>query len=133
MKSPLSSKLMTLMTAMLLATSAFAAGAAHKGSLEVSDPILVNGKQLTAGNYAVVWEGDGPDATLHIMQGKKEIATAPCKVVVLDQKAPQDAAEVRTGSEGRELTAVRFSGQKYQLNLAGESDQAQMKSGASTK
>jgi hypothetical protein len=127
MKFSLCSKLITLMTAMLLATSAFAAGAAHKGNLEVSDSILVNGKQIPPGTYTVVWNGDGSNASLHIMQGKKELAAAACKVVPLDQKASQDAAEVRTDSEGKSLTAVRFAGQKYQLDLTGEGNQAQMK------
>lgn len=133
MKSSLLSKFMTLMTAVLLATGAYAAGAAHKGSLEVSDPILVNGKQVPPGNYTVVWDGDGPDANLHIMHGKKEIATAPCKVVALDRKASEDAAEVKSGAAGKELSALRFSGQKYQLDVAGETSQAGMKSGSSVK
>jgi hypothetical protein len=127
MKSPLFSKCMTLTTAVVLGASAFAAGASHKGSLEVSDPVLVNGKQLTPGIYTVVWDGEGPDTSLHIMKGSKEIATAPCKVVALDQKASQDAAEVKTNSGSRELTAVRFSGQKYELDVAEDGSRAQMK------
>jgi Protein of unknown function (DUF2911) len=127
MKSPLFSRLMTFMTAALLATSAFAAGAAHKGTLEVSNPVMVNGKQLPPGNYTIVWDGDGPETSLHIMKGKTEVATAPCKVVALDRKASEDAAEVKTSSAGRELSAVRFSGQKYELDLAGDASQAQTK------
>jgi hypothetical protein len=133
MKSPLLSKVMTFITAVLLAASAFAAGASHKGTLEVADSVLVNGKQIAPGSYTVVWDSDGPDTSLHIMKGNKEVATAPCKVVALDQKASQDAAEVKTSSEGRELSAVRFSGQKTQLDIAGETGTAQMKSGNSVK
>lgn len=133
MKPPRFSKFMMLMMAMLLAASAFAAGALHKGSLQVVDPILVNGKEIAPGNYTVVWEGEGPDTSMHIMQGKKEVATAPAKVVPLDQKASQDAAEVNTSSAGRELSAVRFSGQKYQLDLTGGAGEAQMRSGNSVK
>lgn len=127
MKSPLFSRFMTLMTAVLLAASAFAAGASHKGTLEISDPVLVNGKQIAPGTYTVVWDGDGPDTSLHIMKGGKEVATAPCKVVALDQKASQDATEVKTNSGSRELSAVRFSGQKYELDVAQDASQAQMK------
>ncbi|HEY6307534.1 MAG TPA: hypothetical protein VI488_13865 [Candidatus Angelobacter sp.] len=127
MKSPLFSKLMTFMTAALLATGAFAAGVAHKGTLEVSNPVMVNGKQLPPGTYTIVWDGDGPDTSLHVMKGKTEVATAPCKVVALDQKASEDATEVKTSSAGRELSAVRFSGQKYQLDITGDSSRAQMK------
>ncbi len=133
MKSAVFSKFMTLMTAVLLATGAYAAGAAHKGNLDVTNPIVVNGKQVPPGNYTVVWDGDGPEANLHIMQGKKEIAAAPCKVVALDRKASEDAAEVTSSAAGRELTALRFSGQKYQLQVSGETSQAGMKSGNSVK
>jgi hypothetical protein len=127
MKSSVFSNLMTLLAAVILAASAFAAGAAHKGTLEITDTVLVNGKQLLPGTYTVVWDGEGPDTSMHIMQGKKELATAACKVVTLDKKASQDAAESKTDSAGKELTAVRFSGQKYELDLTGESGQAQMK------
>ena len=131
MKPSLFSKIITLMTAMLLAAGAFAAGAAHKGNLQITNPIQVNGKQLPPGEYTIVWNGDGPETSLHIMQGKKEVATAPCKVVALDQKASQDAAETKNGPGGKELTAVRFSGQKYELDIAEGTSQA--KSGNSVK
>jgi hypothetical protein len=127
MKFSLFSKLITSITAVVLATSAFAAGAAHKGTLEISDSVLVNGQQLSPGSYTVVWDGEGPDSNLHIMKGKKEVAAATCKVVSLDQKASQDAAELKTDSQGKELTAVRFAGQKYELDITGESSRAQMK------
>jgi hypothetical protein len=132
MKSPLLSRFMTLITAVLLTASAFAAGASHKGTLEVADPVMVNGKQLAPGIYTVVWDSDGPQTSLHIMKGSKEVAAAPCKVVTLDQKASQDATEVKTGSDGRELSAVRFSGQKTELDIAGETGTA-MKSGNAVK
>ena len=133
MKFSLFSKFMTLITALLLAAGAYAAGAAHKGSLQVSGPILVNGTQIPPGSYTVVWDGEGPDTSLHIMQGKKEVASAPCKVVALDQKASEDAKELKSSAAGKELTALRFSGQKYQLDVAGEPSQAEMKSGSTVK
>jgi hypothetical protein len=128
MKSSLFSKLITLMTTMLLSAGAFAAaGAAHKGTMEVSGPIMVNGKQLPPGTYTIRWDGDGPDTNLHVMQGKKEVAAAPCKVVFLDQKASRDEAETTKDSEGTQLTAVRFAGQKYELDLTGTTGQGQGK------
>jgi hypothetical protein len=124
MKFSLFSKLTVLITAIMLAGSAFAAGPAHKGTLEIADTVLINGKQLPPGVYTVVWDGEGPDTSMHIMKGKKEVATAGCKVVSLDQKASQDAAEVTTDAAGRELSAVRFAGQKYELDVTGTGSQA---------
>src|SRR5262245_54790684 len=111
MKSSLSSKLITLATAVLLTASAFA-GTTHKGSLQISDPVQVNGKQLPAGDYTVTWSGDGPNVNVSITRSGKVLATAAAKVVTLDQKSSQDAAEVKNGVTGsRELITLRFSGQ----------------------
>ena len=65
--------------ALLLATSVFAA---NKGSMQVTDPITVNGTQLSAGNYTVKWDGDGPNVELNIMRGKNVVATVPARMVI---------------------------------------------------
>jgi hypothetical protein len=127
------SKVMALTVVTLLATTAFAGGAEHKGSFQVNDPVQVNGKQLKPGDYTVSWEGEGPAVNLHIMRNGKEVATAPATVVHLDQKASQDATEVRGTASDRQLSALRFSGKKYELNIGSESSQAQSKSGNSIK
>ena len=54
--------------ALLLATSVFAA--TNKGSMQVTDPLTVNGKQLPAGDYTVKWDGAGPNVELNILSGK---------------------------------------------------------------
>jgi hypothetical protein len=134
MKFSLFSKLTTVMTAMLLATAAYSASPVHKGSLTVSEPIQVNGTQVPPGEYKVTWEGEGPETSVHILNGKKEVASAPCKVVALDKKVSQDESEVKSTSTGtKELTALRFSGQKYQLDIPETASQAEMKSGSSVK
>jgi hypothetical protein len=131
MKSPLFSKFITLAIAVLLTTSAFA-GAAHKGNLQVSDPVQVNGKMLPAGDYTVTWSGDGPNVNVNIARGSKVLATVAAKIVTLDQKASEDAAEVKNSSTGsRELLALRFSGQKTQLEITGDGGQG--KAGDSVK
>ena len=67
------SKGLLLGLALLLATSGFAA---NKGSLQVDDPVTVNGKQLAAGEYTVKWDGAGPNVELNIMKGKN--VSPPC-------------------------------------------------------
>ncbi len=118
MKSGFFSKLMSLVTVTMLATAAYAAGAVHKGSLQVADAVQVNGKQLPPGDYTVTWEGEGPNVDLHFTKGNREMATAQATVVALDKKASDDAAETSKGSSGmRELTALRFAGRKYELDV----------------
>jgi hypothetical protein len=126
MKLSLNSKLITLALALMLATSAFAASDTHKGNLQVFDPVQVNGKQLSAGEYQLKWEGNGPDVQLSISQGKNLVATVPAHVVELPKSAPDSAAVVNNHEDGtKSLAQVRFSGKKYALSIGTESASAE--------
>jgi hypothetical protein len=105
---------------MALATLAYAAGAAHKGGLHITDPVQVNGKQLPAGDYTVTWEGDGPSVNLHISRDRKELASATAKVVPLNARVNSDTALVSNSQGQRELTAMRFSGKQFELEITGD-------------
>jgi hypothetical protein len=116
------SKSLFLGLALLLATSAFAA---NKGSLQVQEPVSVNGTKLAAGNYKVEWEGTGPSVELSISQGKKMLAKVPAHVVDLDRPAPADSAVVKNNGDGtRTLSEVRFSGKKFSLAVGEEAAKA---------
>ena len=129
MKSSQLSKGLLLGLALLLATSAFAA---NKGSLQVSDPVTVSGKQLARGEYTVKWEGNGPNVELNILQGKKVVATTPARLIDLNRSADGDSAVVRKNDDGsRTLAEIRFAGKKYALALGNESAKAE--AGDSTK
>ncbi len=129
MKSSKLSKGLLLGLALLLATSAFAA---NKGSLQVSDPVTVSGKQLAPGAYTVKWEGNGPNVELNILQGKKVVATMPARLIDLNRSADGDSAVVRKNDDGsRTLAEIRFAGKKYALALGNESAKAE--AGDSTK
>jgi hypothetical protein len=128
MKSSLFSKIIIALLGLMLAGSAFAANASHKNSFQISSPAQVNGTQLPAGDYEARWEGTGPSVQVTITQGKKVVATVPAQVVDLSQAASDTEAEVKSNSNGgRELTALRFSGKKYALELGSESAKAQSK------
>jgi len=129
MKFSNTSKGLVLGLALLLATSAFAA---NKGSLQVSDPVTVSGKQLAPGAYTVKWEGNGPNVELNILQGKKVVATMPARLIDLNRSADGDSAVVRKNDDGsRTLAEIRFAGKKYALALGNESAKAE--AGDSTK
>ena len=129
MKSSKLSKGLLLGLALLLATSAFAA---NKGSLQVSDPVTVSGRQLAPGAYTVEWEGNGPNVELNILQGKKVVATMPARLIDLNRSADGDSAVVRKNDDGsRTLAEIRFAGKKYALALGNESAKAE--AGDSTK
>jgi hypothetical protein len=123
------SKKLVLGAALLMAASAFAA---NKGTLAVSSPVNVGGKQLSAGEYSVQWDGSGPNVQASIMKGKKVVATAPAHMIDLNQSAVSDSAVLRTNSDGsRELAQARFSGRKFALEFGEQGGAAA--SGASSK
>ncbi|HEY1262419.1 MAG TPA: hypothetical protein VGF06_02785 [Terriglobales bacterium] len=104
--------------ALLLTTTAFAA---NKGSLQISDPTSVAGKQLAAGDYTVQWEGSGPSVEVSILKGKKVVATVPARVTSLDQASSYNSAVVTKSSDGgRTLSQIRFSGKKFALQIGDE-------------
>jgi hypothetical protein len=120
MKFATVSKSVLLGLALLLASSAFAA---TKGSLQLTNPVTVNGTKLKPGDYRVQWEGTGPNVELSIMQGSNVLARVPAHVVELERPAANDAAVTRKDDSGsRSLTGVRFQGKKFALELGESSD-----------
>jgi hypothetical protein len=118
------SKGLLLGFALLLATSVFAA--TNKGSLQVTDTLTVNGKQLPAGDYTVKWDGAGPNVELNIMRGKNVVATVPAHMVDLDQSPNRDSLVTNVNSDGRKsLNEIRFGGKKFALAISAESAKAE--------
>jgi hypothetical protein len=123
MKFATVSKSLALAIAVLLASSAFAA---TKASLQLTNPVTVNGTTLKPGDYKVEWEGQGSTVELSIMQGKKVLAKAPAHVVQLESAAPNDAAvTVKNGSGPNTLAGIRFQGKKMSLELGETADTMQ--------
>jgi hypothetical protein len=115
MKFATVSKSLVLGLALLLASSAFAA---TKGSLQLINPVTVNGTTLKPGDYRVQWEGAGPNVELSILRGKNVVAKVPAHVVELQTPANNDAAVTHeNGSGPNTLTGVRFQGKKTALEL----------------
>jgi hypothetical protein len=114
--------------AILLASSAFAS---NKGSLQVREPLEVNGQQLAPGDYQLRWDGTGSNVEVSFMQGKKEVAKTSAKVVALDKASAYNSAVVNHASGKTTVSEVRFAGKKYALAI-GATEKAEM-SGSSTK
>ena len=99
---------------LLLAVGAFAA---NKGSMQILDPVNVNGKTLPAGEYSLQWDGTGQNVQVSILRGKKVVATAPAHLVDLDKSAQSNQALVKSSDGNRSLSEVRFEGKKYALQI----------------
>ncbi|HUO25015.1 MAG TPA: hypothetical protein VMU61_05065 [Candidatus Aquilonibacter sp.] len=116
MKFAAVSKGLILGLALMLASSALAA---TKGSLQLLDSVTVNGTQLKAGDYKLLWDGSSSNVEVSIMQGKKVLAKVPAKVVNLDAAAANDAAVTQKNNDGTSsLIGVRFSGKKFALDIS---------------
>jgi hypothetical protein len=102
--------------------------AAEKGSLKLFDPTLVNGVQLSPGDYTLQWEGTGNNVQLQIFQGKKVVATTTAALVQLKTPASQNLTSTKNaGNNAKALTEIEFRGKSYALaigNNAPESDVA---------
>ncbi|HXY09438.1 MAG TPA: hypothetical protein VEI52_16460 [Terriglobales bacterium] len=107
--------------ALLLATSAFAASDANKGSLTTMSDVTINGKVIPAGEYSLNWEGTGPNVQLNILKGKKVVATTPARRVDVNKSPASNAAVVTGNGDGsRSLSEVRLAGKKYVFVIGGE-------------
>ncbi len=115
-------KTVVLGLAVLLASSAFAS---NKGSLQVREPLEVNGQQLAPGDYQLRWDGTGANVEVSFMQGKKEVAKASAKVVALDKAYAYDSAVVDHSDGKARVSEVRFAGKKYALAI-GATEKAEM-------
>jgi hypothetical protein len=114
------SKSLVLGVALLLASSAFAATTA---SLQLSNPVTVNGTTLKPGEYKVQWDGNGPNVEVSILQGKNVVAKVSAHVVELQTPAANDAAVTRKSDSGpNSLTGIRFHGKKLSLELGENGD-----------
>jgi hypothetical protein len=114
------SKSLMLGSALLLATSAFAA---NKAQLHLQNATTVNGTQLKAGDYKLQWDGTGPNVELSILQGKNVVTKTSAKLVDLPSPASNDAAVVKKGDDGSSaLSGIRFEGKKYALEFGESGD-----------
>jgi hypothetical protein len=121
MKTTNLSKSLLLGAALLLTTSVFAAS---KGSLQLMDPITINGQSVKPGDYNLKWDGTGSSVQLSILKGSKVVVTTPAQVVNLANSPSNNSAVVKNNPDGsRVLSEIRFSGKKYALSLGGEATQ----------
>jgi len=125
MKLNNAAKTVVLGLAVLLATSAFAS---NKGTVQLRESFEVNGQQLAPGEYQLRWDGTGANVEVSFIQGKKEVAKAPAKVVALDKAYSDDSAVLEKTSGKTCISQIRFAGKKYVLDL-GATEKAEMGAG----
>lgn len=112
-----------LAAVVLVAGSAFANE--NKGSMELQNPTNVAGKQLNKGSYNLRWEGTGDQVEVKIYQGKNLVASAPAKVLKVENPISTNSAVVNRNADGTSsLAEVRFGGKKYALQIVNDGGSA---------
>jgi hypothetical protein len=102
--------------ALLVATTAFAANKANKGSINLDRPTTVIGHQLAPGEYKLTWDRTGSNVDLMILSHGKLVATVPAHLIEMSIAQPFTTTEFTTNGDGSQsLTKVDFGGKKYAL------------------
>jgi hypothetical protein len=118
-----------LFGAALLFSSGALAGETNKGTLQLTDKVVVEGKPLNSGRYTVEWDGSGPAVQVTLLQGKQTVATFPARLT--EQAAPNSQNAYGTIAEpdgSRSLTAIYPGGKRFALQL--DQNAASQQSGA---
>ena len=104
-----------MVAGLFLLFSISALAAANSGSLKLSGPAELNGKQLKSGDYKVKWEGTGQDVQVSLFQGKNVVASAPAKLV--DTTSAEQGNSVVLDAEGgpSSIREIHFNGKKQIL------------------
>ena len=98
-----------------VATAAFAA---NRGTLHISSPLIVAGKQLSPGDYAVQWDGDGPNVDLQFVQRRRVIVTTRALLKDLHDPCVNDTSVVAVYKDGtHNLWQIFFSGKQSALEI----------------
>ena len=78
----------------------------NDGKFRLADSAQLGPNQLKAGDYRAVWDGDGPDVQVKILQGKNVVATAPAKLV----EATSEQDSITVSDPSRLLQEIHFGG-----------------------
>jgi type 1 fimbria pilin len=105
-----------LIGALLLAGTAFAAGA-NSGNLHLDKAVTVQGKQLESGEYRVRWNATGDTVQLNITDEKRNVTTVTAHVVAVGSKNESDGHLTRDENGSTTLTQISFRGKNYELHL----------------
>jgi hypothetical protein len=73
--------------------------------------VVVSGTTLPAGQYAVRWEGQNPQANVEFVKGKKVVASAQCKLEDRGKKYDSGTVVYATSPDGSNtISEIRFAG-----------------------
>ena len=95
-------------------------GTKQSKKVELFQSTTWNGKPLPAGEYKIVWQGDGSDLKVSVMNGHQVVAEGRGRLEERGVKARNDAIISRAGGSGEmSLAELQLAGKKEVLVFAG--------------
>lgn len=94
-----------------------------KGDFTVNETVTMNGRQLRAGRYNVIWSGAGENVSVTVKKGRKVVATAPARLVTVVPPAHNTVLENKNDSGARSISEIQFRDENYALRI--ESDKTE--------
>lgn len=105
----------------LLAPVSVFAGQKNEGKFTVAESVQFGTSQLKPGDYKVQWEGSGSDVQIKVLQYGKVVATAPGKLVPLEQVPGRDSVTLDATNDVRKVEKIDFAKQKQELVISDSS------------
>ena len=80
-------------------------------NVDIAHAVVVSGTTLPAGQYAVRWEGQNPQASVEFVRNKKVVASAACKLEDRGKKYDSSSVIYSTNPNGSNvISEIRFAG-----------------------
>jgi hypothetical protein len=80
-------------------------------NVDIEHAVVVSGTTLPAGQYAVRWEAQNPQASVEFVRNKKVVASAPCKFEDRGKKYDSSTVIYATNPNGSNtISEIRFAG-----------------------
>ena len=98
------------------------AGTKQSASINISQPVVISGTHLQPGDYTVRWNGTGDNVQVQFYQGKKEIATAPAKII--SQSNPVSPAITLRSTDDGSKTIGEIDLSRVTLQFPGKTESA---------
>ena len=111
-------KMTLYLGAAILLTTALAMAQKAKTIEIYTDAVLPNGQELKAGKYNVAVDESAKQVTF--MQGKKTVATHPCKVVEVPTKNDCNQVRYTEKEKKQQVEELRFGGERRSILLIQE-------------
>ena len=105
-------KLAVVLVVVLAAITAIAADGTV--SVNVRTPALLKGQKIAQGDYKVVWSGKDDSLLVKFIAGKKEVASAPAKMIELKNPAAYTSLVNKEGN----IVEIDISGKKTAIVFA---------------